>query len=126
MLAGLEDLTSGDLYIDGQWANKLEPKDRGVAMVFQSYALYPHLSVYQNLSFGIEDLKFQLPELDKEGNPTGKTVLRKLTHQELDDRIHQAAKDLQIEEYLERKPTQLSGGHKLDPVIRTVYKKALG
>jgi len=110
MLAGLEDLTSGDLYIDGQWANKLEPKDRGVAMVFQSYALYPHLSVYQNLSFGIEDLKFQLPELDKEGNPTGKTVLRKLTHQELDDRIHQAAKDLQIEEYLERKPTQLSGG----------------
>jgi multiple sugar transport system ATP-binding protein len=110
MLAGLEDLTSGDLYIDGKWANKLEPKDRGVAMVFQSYALYPHLSVYQNLSFGIESMKFKLPELDKEGKPTGKEVLRKLTHQELDARIHQAAKDLQIEEYLKRKPTQLSGG----------------
>ncbi|OPZ36996.1 MAG: sn-glycerol-3-phosphate import ATP-binding protein UgpC [Tenericutes bacterium ADurb.BinA155] len=110
MLAGLEDLTSGDLYIGGKWANKLEPKDRGVAMVFQSYALYPHLSVYQNLSFGIEGMKFLLPELDKNHQPTGRKIMRTLNHQELDERIHQAAKDLQIEEYLKRKPTQLSGG----------------
>src|SRR5574344_2853433 len=110
MLAGLEDLTSGDLYIRSEYANKLEPKDRGVAMVFQSYALYPHLSVYQNLSFGSEGMKFLLPELDQNHQPTGRKIMRTLNHQELDERIHQAAKDLQIEEYLKRKPTQLSGG----------------
>jgi len=88
MIAGLEDLTSGDLFIDGMWANKLEPKQRGVAMVFQSYALYPHMSVYDNMAFGLSGLE----------------------KEEIDRRIAKAAKILQIEDYLKRKPTELSGG----------------
>lgn len=88
MIAGLEDITSGDLYVDGKYANKLEPKDRGVAMVFQSYALYPHMSVYENMAFGLSGL----------------------SKEEMDERITNAAKTLQIEDYLKRKPTQLSGG----------------
>ncbi|MCR4561619.1 MAG: ATP-binding cassette domain-containing protein [Bacilli bacterium] len=88
MIAGLEDITSGDLYIDGNYANKLDPKDRGVSMVFQSYALYPHLSVYENMAFGLGGL--------------GK--------EEVKARIKEAAEMLQITEYLDRKPTQLSGG----------------
>lgn len=92
MIAGLEGITSGDLYIDGLYANDLEPKDRDVAMVFQSYALYPHMSVYDNLSFGLE--------------------VRKLPKAEIDERIKKAAKILEIEEYLDRKPKALSGGQR--------------
>jgi len=88
MIAGLEDLTSGDLYIDGVWSNRLEPKQRGVAMVFQSYALYPHMSVYDNMAFGLSGLE----------------------KEEVGRRIKKAARILQIEDYLKRKPTELSGG----------------
>lgn len=92
MIAGLEGITSGDLYIDGLYANELEPKDRDVAMVFQSYALYPHMSVYDNLAFGLE--------------------VRKIPKPEIDERIKKAAKILEIEEYLDRKPKALSGGQR--------------
>jgi multiple sugar transport system ATP-binding protein len=88
MIAGLEDITSGDLFIDGQYANKQEPKDRGAALVFQSYALYPHMTVYENLAFGLS----HLPK------------------NEIEARIQVAAEMLQITEFLHRKPTQLSGG----------------
>lgn len=88
MIAGLEDITSGDLFIDGKFANHLEPKDRGAALVFQSYALYPHMTVYENMAFGLS----HLPK------------------KEIDDRIQKAASMLQIGEFLNRKPTQLSGG----------------
>jgi multiple sugar transport system ATP-binding protein len=88
MIAGLEDITSGDLFIDGQYANKQEPKDRGAALVFQSYALYPHMTVYENLAFGLS----HLPK------------------KEIEARIQAAAEMLQITEFLHRKPTQLSGG----------------
>ena len=90
MIAGLEDITSGDLYIDGEYANEKEPKDRNVAMVFQSYALYPHMTVYDNLAFGLE--------------------VRHVPKAEIKDRIAKAAHILQIEEYLDRKPKALSGG----------------
>lgn len=116
MLAGLEDITSGDLYIDGEYANDLEPIDRGVAMVFQSYALYPHMSVYDNMAFGLQSMKIREPVLDENGvakkDKNGKPVFHKrpLTKEEIDARIQDAAKKLQITEYLQRKPTQLSGG----------------
>jgi multiple sugar transport system ATP-binding protein len=116
MIAGLEDITSGDLFIDGKYANKLEPIDRGVAMVFQSYALYPHMSVYENMAFGLTSMKILAPKLSKEGQPVldekGKPILekRKLTSKEIEERIANAAKILQITEYLQRKPTELSGG----------------
>ena len=90
MIAGLEAITSGDLYIDGVYSNDLEPKDRNLAMVFQNYALYPHMSVYSNMAFGLK--------------------MRKVPKEEIDRRVHAAAKILQLEEYLDRKPGELSGG----------------
>ncbi len=90
MIAGLEAITSGDLYIDGVYSNELEPKDRNISMVFQNYALYPHMSVYNNMAFGLK--------------------MRKVPKQEIDDKVHKVAKILQLEEYLDRKPKALSGG----------------
>jgi multiple sugar transport system ATP-binding protein len=92
MIAGLEDITNGDLYIDGEYANDKSPKDRDIAMVFQSYALYPHMTVYNNMAFGLK--------------------IRHLPKAEIDKRVHEAAKILQIEEYLDRKPKALSGGQR--------------
>jgi len=90
MIAGLEEITGGDLYIDGVFANELEPKDRDVSMVFQSYALYPHMTVYDNMAFGLK--------------------MRHVPKEEIDERVHRAAKILEIEDYLDRKPKALSGG----------------
>ncbi len=90
MIAGLEAITSGDLYIDGVWSNDLEPKDRNISMVFQNYALYPHMSVYNNMAFGLK--------------------MRKVDKKEIDKRVKSVAKTLQLEEYLDRKPKNLSGG----------------
>jgi multiple sugar transport system ATP-binding protein len=92
MIAGLEDITNGELYIDGQYSNDRSPKDRDIAMVFQSYALYPHMTVYNNMAFGLK--------------------IRHLPKEEIDKRVHDAAKILQIEEYLDRKPKALSGGQR--------------
>ena len=82
MIAGLEDITAGELSIDGKVVNDVEPKDRDIAMVFQSYALYPHMSVYDNMAFGLK--------------------LRKISKDEIDKRVRDAAKILEIEEYLDR------------------------
>ena len=92
MIAGLEDITRGELYIDGELCNDKQPKDRDIAMVFQSYALYPHMSVYDNMAFGLK--------------------IRHLPKAEIDKRVHEAARILQIEEYLDRKPKALSGGQR--------------
>jgi multiple sugar transport system ATP-binding protein len=92
MIAGLEDITNGELYIDGEYSNDRSPKDRDIAMVFQSYALYPHMTVYNNMAFGLK--------------------IRHLPKEEIDKRVHDAAKILQIEEYLDRKPKALSGGQR--------------
>ncbi len=92
MIAGLEEITAGDLYIDGARVNNLAPAERGIAMVFQSYALYPHMSVYKNMSFGLSIAKIGKAEADK--------------------RVRQAADILQLTELLDRRPAQLSGGQR--------------
>jgi len=90
MVAGLEEITKGEIAIDGTIVNDIPPKDREIAMVFQNYALYPHMSVYQNMAFGLK--------------------LRKYAKEEIDKRVREAANILGIESLLERKPTALSGG----------------
>ena len=92
MIAGLEDITGGELYIAGKLCNAVEPRDRGIAMVFQSYALYPHMTVYDNVGFGLKLAK------------TPKDVR--------DKKIRDAARILQMEHLLDRKPSQLSGGQR--------------
>lgn len=92
MIAGLEDISSGDLLIDGVKVNDMEPKDRDIAMVFQNYALYPHMTVYENMSFGLK--------------------IRKLPKDEIDKAVKEAAKILDLETLLDRKPAQLSGGQR--------------
>ncbi|MCG8314173.1 MAG: sn-glycerol-3-phosphate ABC transporter ATP-binding protein UgpC [Pseudomonadales bacterium] len=96
LIAGLETVTSGDILFDQQQVTGLAPSDRGIAMVFQSYALYPHMSVYDNMAFGLKIAK---------GN-------HKSTKQEIAQRVNEAARILQIEHLLDRKPKELSGGQR--------------
>ncbi len=92
MVAGLESITSGRILIDDTVVNDLAPMDRDIAMVFQNYALYPHMTVYDNMAFGLKMRKFERPEIRK--------------------RVQEAAEILGIEDYLKRKPRQLSGGQR--------------
>jgi multiple sugar transport system ATP-binding protein len=92
MIAGLEDITAGDIQVGDRIINEVPPRDRDIAMVFQNYALYPHMSVYQNMSFGLR--------------------LRKTPKEEIDDRVRAAADILNIGELLNRRPAQLSGGQR--------------
>ena len=92
MVAGLEEISGGELYIDGQLMNDVEPKNRDIAMVFQSYALYPHMTVYENMAFPLK--------------------LRKMSGAEIDRRVKEAAETLDITQYLDRKPKALSGGQR--------------
>src|SRR5690242_1107298 len=92
MVAGLEEISEGSLYIGERVVNYVPSRDRDIAMVFQSYALYPHLSVYENIAFGLR--------------------LRKISKKEVDDRVKRAAQLLGLEEYLNRKPRALSGGQR--------------
>src|SRR5271169_6722680 len=92
MIAGLEEVTAGDIYIGGEIVNDLPPKDRDIAMVFQNYALYPHMSVFENMSFGLKLRKFPKAEIKK--------------------RVDNAARILDITELLDRKPKALSGGQR--------------
>jgi multiple sugar transport system ATP-binding protein len=92
MVAGLEELTTGEMWIDDVLVNDVPPKDRDIAMVFQNYALYPHMTVYENMAFGLK--------------------LRKYPKEEIKQRVHEAAEILGIEEFLVRKPKQLSGGQR--------------
>ena len=92
MIAGLEEISSGELYIDGEYVNHRAPKDRDIAMVFQNYALYPHMTVYENMAFGLK--------------------LRKVPKAQIDVRVKEAARILGLEQYLSRKPKALSGGQR--------------
>ena len=92
MVAGLEDITEGELLIDGEKMNDVPPKDRNIAMVFQNYALYPHMSVYENMAFGLR--------------------IKKVPKAEIDKRVNEAARILDIEKFLDRKPKALSGGQR--------------
>ncbi len=104
MIAGLEEITRGSIYIDDKVVNDLPPKDRDIAMVFQNYALYPHMSVYDNMGFGLK--------------------LRKFSKSEIDARVREAAKILGIEDYLDRKPKALSGGQRQRVAVgRAIVRK---
>ena len=92
MIAGLEEISNGELWIGDRIVNDIAPKDRDIAMVFQSYALYPHMTVYKNMAFGL--------------------TLRKVPKEEIDEKVHWAAKILDIDHLLDRKPKALSGGQR--------------
>ncbi|MBB6453662.1 multiple sugar transport system ATP-binding protein [Salirhabdus euzebyi] len=92
MIAGLEEISKGDLIIDGKRVNDVTPKDRDIAMVFQNYALYPHMNVYDNMAFGLK--------------------LRKMDKKVIEEKVNNAAKILGLEDYLKRKPKALSGGQR--------------
>ncbi len=92
MIAGLEEISGGEISISGKVINDLAPKDRDIAMVFQNYALYPHMNVYDNMSFGLK--------------------INKVPKAEIDERVNEAARILDIQEYLKRKPFELSGGQR--------------
>ena len=109
MVAGLEDISGGELYIDGKLVNDVQPKVRDIAMVFQSYALYPHMTVYDNIAFPLK-LK-RIPEVVKDGDKE-KTVYRKMTKKEIEEKVLQAAEILDLNQYLYRKPKALSGGQR--------------
>ncbi|MEN6419499.1 MAG: sn-glycerol-3-phosphate ABC transporter ATP-binding protein UgpC [Clostridiaceae bacterium] len=104
MIAGLEEITEGELYIGDRLVNDVAPKDRDIAMVFQNYALYPHMTVYENMAFGLK--------------------LRKLPKAEIDEKVKEAAEILGITEYLQRKPKALSGGQRQRVAIgRAIVRK---
>lgn len=104
MVAGLEDISGGELYIDGKMVNDVPPKDRDIAMVFQNYALYPHMSVYDNMAFGLK--------------------IRKFPKEEIEQRVREAAKILDIEQLLDRKPKALSGGQRQRVAVgRAIVRK---
>lgn len=92
IIAGLEEITDGELWIDGELSNYLEPKERGMSMVFQNYALYPYMTVYGNMAYALK--------------------IRKLPKDEIDRKVHEVAKILEIEQLLDRRPAALSGGQK--------------
>jgi multiple sugar transport system ATP-binding protein len=104
MIAGLEEITRGELFIDGKRMNDLPPKNRDIAMVFQNYALYPHMSVYDNMAFGLK--------------------LRKYPKKEIDERVCEAAEILGLTDYLKRKPKALSGGQRQRVAVgRAIVRK---
>lgn len=92
MIAGLEVITTGDISIDGKVVNRLEPADRDIAMVFQNYALYPHMTVYKNMAYGLR--------------------IRRMPKKDIDKRVRNAARILELNDFLDRKPRQLSGGQR--------------
>ncbi len=107
MIAGLEDITSGAIRIDGKDISRLPPGERGLAMVFQSYALYPHMSVYNNIAFPLKMAGIDKPTIDK--------------------KVMEAAKTLNLIDYLQRKPRQLSGGQRQRVAIgRAIVREPTG
>ena len=104
MIAGLEDITGGEVYIGDKLVNDLPPKDRGIAMVFQNYALYPHMTVYDNMAFGLKMAKVPKDEIDK--------------------RVKEAAEKLEITQLLDRKPKEMSGGQRQRVAVgRAIVRK---
>lgn len=104
MIAGLEEISSGEIFIDGKLVNNISPKDRDIAMVFQNYALYPHMTVFENIAFGLKLRKFRIEEIKK--------------------RVEEAAEILDLKNYLDRKPKQLSGGQRQRVAVgRAIVRK---
>ncbi|MFH1778306.1 MAG: sn-glycerol-3-phosphate ABC transporter ATP-binding protein UgpC [Candidatus Omnitrophota bacterium] len=106
MIAGLEEATKGEIYIGNRLVNHIPPKDRDIAMVFQNYALYPHMTVYENMAFGLK--------------------LKKISREEIEKRVNEAAQILGIEKLLKRKPKELSGGQRQRVAVgRAIVRKPL-
>ena len=104
MIAGLEDISKGEFLIDGKRANEMGPRERGIAMVFQSYALYPHMSVYDNLAFGL--------------------TLQGVDEDVIDEKVHRTAAVLGLTDYLDRMPRALSGGQRQRVAVgRAIIRK---
>lgn len=103
MIAGLEEISEGELRIDGNLVNDKAPKDRDIAMVFQNYALYPHMTVYENMAFGLK--------------------LKKVPKSEIEEKVRKAAKILEIEDLLKKKPKQMSGGQRQRVALGRAYCK---
>ena len=104
MIAGLEEITEGQIYIDDKLINDISPKNRDIAMVFQNYALYPHMTVYENIAFGLK--------------------LRKFSKEDIKQRVNEAAKILDLEKFLNRKPKALSGGQRQRVAVgRAIVRK---
>lgn len=104
MIAGLEEISEGELRIDGELVNDVQPRDRNIAMVFQNYALYPHMTVYDNMAFGLK--------------------IKKVPKNVIDERVREAARILDIEQYLDRKPKALSGGQRQRVAVgRAIVRK---
>ena len=104
MIAGLEEISEGEIYIDNKLVNDMPPKNRDIAMVFQNYALYPHMTVFENMAFGLK--------------------LRKFDRDEIKKRVNEAAKILGLEDYLDRKPKALSGGQRQRVAVgRAIVRK---
>ncbi len=118
MIAGLEDISEGTISIDGKVVNTVEPMNRDIAMVFQNYALYPHMTVYNNMAFGLKQRKLLLPKIDKNGNQVKDAngeiiyVKRHYSKKEIDEKVKEASRILELDEYLQRKPKALSGGQR--------------
>ena len=118
MIAGLEDISGGELYIDNILSNNVDASKRNIAMVFQNYALYPHMTSYQNMSYGLKLRKIEKPVLDKEGNPVllengePKMKLVHYTKEEIAEKVQKAAEILDIKYLLDRKPSEMSGGQR--------------
>ncbi len=130
MIAGLKQPTSGEIWFGDQDVTNLTPEKRGIGLVFQNYALYPHMSVYKNVAFPLTNLRVEKPVFYKDGTPVldenGKQVYRRrrLARTEIDALVRKTAKLVQIEEYLDRKPSQLSGGQQQRVAIaRALVKK---
>ncbi len=130
MIAGLKQPTSGEIWFGDQDVTNLSPERRGIGLVFQNYALYPHMTVYKNVAFPLTNLKVEKPVFYKDGSPAlddkGQQIYRrrKLTKVEIDALVRKTAKLVQIEEYLDRKPSQLSGGQQQRVAIaRALVKK---
>ena len=118
MIAGLEDISGGELYIGKTYSNNVDASKRNIAMVFQNYALYPHMTSYQNMSYGLKLRKIAKPVLDKEGNPVllenGEPKMKMVhyTKEEIDEKVQKAAEILDIKYLLYRKPSEMSGGQR--------------
>jgi multiple sugar transport system ATP-binding protein len=130
MVAGLLEPTSGEIWFGDEDVTDLEPEKRGIGLVFQNYALYPHMTVYKNVAFPLTNLRIEEKVVDKDGQPVldseGKQEIKKrhLTKDEIDKIVRETARIVQIEPYLERKPNQLSGGQQQRVAIaRALVKK---
>ena len=131
MIAGLEEPTSGEIWFGDEEVTRLSPDKRGIGLVFQNYALYPHMTLYKNIAFPLTNLRVEedkigkdgQPVLDKDGNPV--KVKRKLRPEEIDSIVRKTAEIVQIpEDYLNRKPAQLSGGQQQRVAIARALAKS--